>query len=90
MRENDQALVVLTTGKRDRGSRASLTFARACAALTMNGTVWALRGAVDEVLVQGFKPLAEYLDQFRALGRRNARLRALFRVLLQFRSGQAE
>jgi predicted peroxiredoxin len=71
-------LITLTTGKQDRGTRATLAFAWACAALamgqkvkmylTMDGTVWAVRGAMRDVEVGGFEPLQDYLDQFLALG----------------------
>jgi predicted peroxiredoxin len=36
--------------------------------LTMDGTVWATRGAAKGVEVAGFEPLSEYIDGFRALG----------------------
>ncbi len=71
-------VVVLTTGKQDRGMRATLAFAWACTALalgkevslymTMDGTVWAAKGASDGVIVQGFEALDEYEEQFSDLG----------------------
>ena len=71
-------VVVLTTGKQDRGARATLALAWACTSLamgkpvtlylTMDGTVWALRGSTDGVQCAGFEPLGEYFDQFFALG----------------------
>lgn len=78
MANDDSVVVVLTTGKQDRGTRATLAFAWACTALamgktvslylTMDGTLWAMRGATDGVQVEGFEPLTEYLEQFLALG----------------------
>ena len=69
-----KTVVVLTTGKQDRGMRATLAFAWACTALalghkvslylTMDGTVWAVKGASDTVAVQGFEALNEYQEQF--------------------------
>lgn len=71
------AMIVLTTGKQDRGARATLAFAWACTALamgksvnvylTMDGTIWSLEGAPDGVQVDGFEPLGEYIDQFLSL-----------------------
>ena len=71
-------LITLTTGKQDRGTRATLAFAWGCAALamgqsvtmflTMEGTIWAIRGAMRDVQVGGFEPLEVYLDQFMVLG----------------------
>jgi len=72
------SMIVLTTGKQDRGTRATLAFSWGCAALamgrtvaiylTMDGTIWATRGATHGVEVGGFEPLGDYLDQFLALG----------------------
>jgi predicted peroxiredoxin len=71
-------MIVLTTGKQDRGTRATLAFAWGCAALamqktasiflTMDGTVWAINGATKEVAVGGFEPLKNYVQQFTELG----------------------
>lgn len=36
--------------------------------LTMEGTIWAVRGATKGVEVGGFEPLEDYLKQFLALG----------------------
>jgi len=78
MENADSVVVVLTTGKQDRGTRATLAFGWACAALalgkevsmylTMDGTMWAMRGAADAVQVEGFESLDEYVSQFIALG----------------------
>jgi len=73
----DSVLVVLTTGKQDRGTRATLAFSWACAALalgkhatvylTMDGTMWAMQNAGRGVQVAGFEPLENYIEQFLAL-----------------------
>jgi len=78
MPESDNVVVVLTTGKHDRGTRATLAFAWACTALamgksvslylTMDGTIWAMQGTMKGLKVEGFEPLTEYLDQFFVLG----------------------
>ncbi len=71
-------LITLTNGKLDRGTRATLAFAWGCAALamgqkviiylTMDGTVWAARGAMKGIEIGGFDPLEDYLEQFISLG----------------------
>jgi uncharacterized protein involved in oxidation of intracellular sulfur len=71
-------LITLTTGKQDRGTRATLAFSWGCASLamgkqvsiflTMEGTIWATKGACKGVEVGGFEPLTAYVDQFCALG----------------------
>ena len=58
MRNEPDELIILTTGKQDRGTRATLAFSWGRAALamgqevtmylTMDGTVWAMRGSVRE------------------------------------------
>ncbi len=78
MSENPDMLITLTNGKQDRGSRATLAFAWGCAALamgkkvsiylTMDGTVWAVRGAMKGIEIGGFDPLEDYLEQFTSLG----------------------
>lgn len=78
MNEQPDMLITLTTGKQDRGTRATLAFSWGCTALamgqkvsmflTMDGTVWAGIGAAKGVLVAGFDQLEEYLEQFFALG----------------------
>jgi len=77
-KEPVQTMIVLTTAKHDRGTRATLAFSWGCAALamgqtvaiylTMDGTVWATQGATRGVAVSGFEPLESYVDQFLALG----------------------
>lgn len=71
-------LVVLTSGKQDRGTRATLGFAWACTSLamgkttslylTMDGTLWSMKDSAEGVRVDGFEPLKEYIDQFQLLG----------------------
>jgi len=78
MNDKPDVLITLTTGKQDRGTRATLAFAWCCAALamgqtvtmylTMDGTVWASQNAMKGVEVGGFEPLEDYLEQFCALG----------------------
>jgi len=78
MAEEVGTMIVLTTGKQDRGTRATLAFSWGCIALamgqkvalylTMDGTVWAAQGAMKGVAVAGFEPLKDYHEQFVALG----------------------
>lgn len=78
MPSENNVVVVLTTGKQDRGTRATLAYAWACTALamgktvslylTMDGTLWAMRGAMKGLQVEGFEPLSQYLEQFLLLG----------------------
>jgi len=78
MSNENNMVVVLTTGKQDRGTRATLAFAWACTALamgravslylTMDGTLWAMRGTMKGLQVEGFEPLSQYLEQFLLLG----------------------
>ena len=80
MADSPQTIVVLTTGKQDRGTRATLAFSWACSALalgrrtalflTMDGSIWALKGAAEGVQVAGFEPLGNYIETFRSLGGR--------------------
>jgi predicted peroxiredoxin len=80
MSEKCDTVVVLTTGKSDRGSRATIAFGWACTALamgkevalflTMDGSSWAVQGATENVQVEGFEPLHSYLEQFLGLGGR--------------------
>lgn len=80
MLEHDETLVVLTTGKTDRGMRATLAFCWACSALamgqrtsiflTMDGTCWASSNSMKGVRVGGFEPLDAYLESFLSLGGR--------------------
>ncbi len=77
--DNDaEVLVVLRTGKQDRGAAATLAYGWACTALalgknvtmflTMDGTIWSLKESSKGVKVEGFDPLDEYIEQFFSLG----------------------
>lgn len=78
MSEDNGMIIVLTTGKQDRGTRATLAFAWGCAALamgrdvsiylTMDGTIWALKDSMKDVVVGGFEPLCNYKEQYLSLG----------------------
>ena len=78
MQNTSETLIVLTTGKQDRGARATLALSWACSALalgkstslflTMDGTIWALKNSVEGVQVEGFEPLANYFESFLSLG----------------------
>ena len=78
MSSQTNLLITITTGKHDRGSKATLAFSWGCAALamgksvsiylSMDGTVWAAKGAMKGVEVGGFEPLQDYLEQFIDLG----------------------
>lgn len=78
MSEKTDAIIVLTSGKQDRGTRATLAFSWACTSLalgrttaiylTMEGTLWGLKDATKGVRVEGFEPLEVYLEQFIELG----------------------
>lgn len=76
--EQSDMLVILKTGKQDRGMSATLALGWACTALAMNksvtlyltmdGTIWAIQGAAKNIQVDGFEPLSEYMENFIALG----------------------
>lgn len=78
MSNHPDLLITLTTGKQDRGTRATLALSWGCAALamgqtvsiffTMDGTVWASNRATKGVSVGGFETLEEYITQFVDLG----------------------
>jgi len=78
MEKHTDLLITLTTGKQDRGTRATLALSWGCTALamgqtvtiffTMDGTVWAAKGAAKGVSVAGFEPLENYIEQFLGLG----------------------
>jgi len=78
MASTSETIIVLTTGKQDRGTRATLAFAWGCTALamghkatlymTMDGTIWSLPGGTSHVQVGGFESLEEYVKQFQELG----------------------
>lgn len=78
MNSDTDIMITLTTGKQDRGTRATLALSWGCAALamgqnvsmflTMDGTIWASKESAKDVTVAGFEPLEEYFDQFSELG----------------------
>lgn len=80
MEDRKETVVILTTGKQDRGARATLAFSWACLSLamglettlflTMDGAVWAVPGAMRGVQVEGFEPVGSYYEEFRELGGR--------------------
>lgn len=71
-------VVVLASGPEDEGRRATLAFAAACTALSLDldtqvfligdGSHWAYVGASDGVHQKGFPPLDELMDSFLELG----------------------
>lgn len=74
---HSDTVIILSTGKADRGARAVLAFSWACTALamgksvalflTMDGAIWARQDACRGVTVGGFEPLHNYVEQFLAL-----------------------
>ena len=75
---NRNYVVMLTCGGNDGGKRATLAFATACAALSLDldthvfligdGSHWAYEGNSDPVTEPGFPPLSELMDDFTDLG----------------------
>jgi predicted peroxiredoxin len=71
-------VVMLTSGCNDGGKRATLAFAAACAALSLDldthvfligdGSYWAYEGSSNAVNEPGFPPLSELMDVFIDLG----------------------
>jgi len=71
-------LIILSTGKTDKGAKATLAFAWGCSALSMGyevmlmvtaeGTVWGVKGESDGIHFPGFEPLEDYILQFKELG----------------------
>jgi predicted peroxiredoxin len=71
-------VVMLTTGCSDGGKRATLAFAAACAAASLDldtrvfligdGSHWAYQGSCDAVAQAGFPALSELMDEFVAVG----------------------
>ena len=80
MEDRMETVVILTTGKQDRGARATLAFSWACLSLamgmettlflTMDGSIWSVPGAMRGVQVDGFEPVGSYFDEFKELGGR--------------------
>ena len=71
-------LIILTTGKEDRGGKATLAYSMGVSALalglptkvflTLNGTAWAYTGESEEVKIDGFDPLSELINEYLELG----------------------
>jgi predicted peroxiredoxin len=71
-------VVMLTSGCSDGGKRATLAFATACAAVSLDldtivfligdGSHWAYEGNSEPVNEPGFPPLSELMDVFADLG----------------------
>ncbi len=80
MADKNHLLIILTQGPEDRGNRATLAFSMGVASLisgvdstiymTMGGTFWSRKPSVSRVHIDGFEPLAEYVEQFVELGGR--------------------
>lgn len=76
--KNSCNLIIITNGKNDRGSRATIGFCLAVSSiisnietvvfLTLDGTCWAKKGAVRDVAITGFEPLETYIKQFTDAG----------------------
>ena len=74
MVEPKQVVIVLTAGKSDNGKNATLAFSCGLSALAMgrettvfltsDGAVWGYDGSADGIVVQGFAPLKELIEQF--------------------------
>ena len=75
---DNKLMIILTTGPEDRGNRATLAFAMGVSSLvsgvettvfmTMGGTFWSRQSACNKVRIDGFDPLAVYIEQFAELG----------------------
>lgn len=72
-------LVILKTGKSDKGTAAVLAFSLGLSSraslgidttlfLVGEGAVWAVQGASKGISVAGFPPLAQLIDDFQAAG----------------------
>jgi predicted peroxiredoxin len=67
-------VIIVTVGKSDNGKQATMAFSCAMSAqalghnvaifLTSDGAVWGYRGSAQGIMVQGFPPLAELINQF--------------------------
>ncbi|MCA9162673.1 MAG: DsrE family protein [Planctomycetales bacterium] len=73
-------VVVLTHGKSDNGKSATLAFSCAMSGLALgseavvfltgDGAVWGYTGSAEQIVVQGFPPLSELIDEFAEAGGR--------------------
>ncbi len=79
MNEQSKGLIVmLTSGREDRGKRATLAFSAACSALAMGGETqvflvgdgvhWGYEGHTNDIQHAGFPPLKELMGEFIELG----------------------
>jgi uncharacterized protein len=76
----NKLLLILTTGAEDRGSRATLAFAMGVASLvsgvdthlflTMSGAFWSREASLRKIRIEGFEPLAVYVEHYREAGGR--------------------
>ena len=74
------AVVILTVGKSDNGKSATLAFSCALSSiamghntavfLTSDGAVWGYRGSSEGIVVQGFSPLPDLIEQYLEQGGR--------------------
>lgn len=74
MKKKNGNLVIITTGKEDRGGRATIGFCLAASSLsmginttvflTLQGTIWGMQGADNDIKIDGFESLKSYMDQF--------------------------
>ena len=70
----NQFLVILTTGKKDDGTRATLAFSCALSALSLgletsvfltgDGSVWGVKGSSTGIIVLGYPPLESLIRDF--------------------------
>jgi len=73
-------MIILTTGKEDRGAKATLSFSFAIVAmsmgidikifLTMDGTIWAYKDACKGVRFPMYEDLEKYVNLFYEMGGR--------------------
>ncbi len=76
--QNKGLIVMLTSGKEDRGKRATLAFSAACSALAMGGETqvflvgdgahWGYEGHTSNIKHAGFPSLRELMSEFVELG----------------------
>ncbi len=71
---NRDILIIITSGKEDGGRKATIAFCLAISSilsgiktsifLTGNGTYWCDKKQSGTVKIEGFEPLADYIDNF--------------------------
>ena len=74
----NRLLIILATGVEDRGNRATLAFAMGVASIasgvettmfmTVGGAYWSRESACKKIQIDGFEPLAAYVDSYREGG----------------------